>query len=112
MSEKPWTALVPSEASFLIIPKEDVSISSIAETRYASIIDDMTASSAQQISNFDPEILSKISLKGVAIFPSKSTESELIWIINSHEPIDDWVKSSTNHFLKIIIPSKGIRSIK
>jgi hypothetical protein len=92
MSEKPWTALVPSEASFLIIPKEGVTISSIAETRYASIIDDMTASSAQQISNFDPEILSKISLKGVAIFPSRSTESELIWIINSQEPIDDWVK--------------------
>ena len=92
VDEQPWTALVPSEASFLIIPKQDVSISTISRMQYASILDDITISSIQQISNFDKNILSKLSLKGVAVFPSKSTESELIWITSSETSIDSWVK--------------------
>jgi len=92
VSEQPWTSLVPSESSFLIIPEEGVTVSSISETRYASILDDITASSAQQVASFDPDILSQLSLKSVAIFPSKSTESELIWITSSNAPIDSWVQ--------------------
>lgn len=92
VDEQPWTALVPSESSFLIIPDEGVTISTLPEMKYASIIDDITISSIQQISNFDEDILAKISLKGVAIFPSKSTESELIWITRSDVSIDSWVK--------------------
>lgn len=92
VDEQPWTALVPSESSFLIIPKEGVTATSLSEMQYASILDDITISSIQQISNFDSDILSKISLKGVAVFPSKSTESELIWITSSNESIDTWVE--------------------
>jgi hypothetical protein len=92
LSDQPWTSLIPSESSFLIIPKDGVTLSSISETRYASILDDITSSSSQQVAGFDPEILSKLSLKGVFIFPSKSTESELVWITSTDEPIDSWVK--------------------
>jgi hypothetical protein len=92
VDEQPWTSLVPSESSFLIIPQKDVSISTISEMEYASILDDITLTSIQQISNFDTDVLSKVSLKGVALFPSKSTESELIWITESKTSIDSWVK--------------------
>jgi len=92
VEEQPWTKLVPSESSFLIIPQEGVTISTISEMEYASILDDITSSSIAQISSFDTNILSKISLKGIALFPSKSTESELIWITNSTVAIADWVE--------------------
>jgi hypothetical protein len=92
VSEQPWTSMVPAESSFLIIPKENVSITNISDTRYASILEDITASSSQQIASFDPEVLSTLSLKGIVIFPSRSTESELIWITSANAPIDTWVQ--------------------
>jgi len=102
MNEQPWTALVPSQSSFLIIPKKNVNISNLSATKYAAILDDVTANSIQQISGFDEQLLSKISLKGIAIYPSTSTESELLWITSSSTPIEDWVtkfyKSLTQNY--------------
>ena len=58
VDEQPWTALVPSESSFLVIPKENVAISNLPQTRYASLLEDITASPIHQISDFDTQILS------------------------------------------------------
>ncbi|MFY0683771.1 MAG: hypothetical protein JXR20_04400 [Balneola sp.] len=93
VDKKPWTAFVPSESSFLIIPEEGITVTTLSEMEYASTLDDITVSSIQQIESFDSEILSKISLKGIAIFPSKSTESELIWVTESDISIDSWVEN-------------------
>ncbi|MEP1306251.1 MAG: hypothetical protein ABJK11_09695 [Balneola sp.] len=91
IDEQPWTSLVPSESSFLIIPKEDVTISNIRETRYASILEDITAGSINQVSSFNESLLSNISLKGISLFPSSSTDAELLWITNSSTSIESWV---------------------
>ena len=108
INEQPWTALVPSETSFLIIPTKGTSISSFPETQYASLLEDITSSSIQQISSFDPELLSTISLKGAAIFPSKSTESELIWFTQSDTDIESWVAKFYKPLTQNYYTLKGI----
>ncbi len=91
VEKQPWTALVPSKSSFLIIPNNGITISNLPETGYASLLEDITPNSIQQISSFDPALLANISLKGLILFPSSATESELIWITESSKSINSWV---------------------
>lgn len=91
VGNQPWTALVPDEASFLIVPQSDVTPFSLPQTEYASLLEDITESSIQQISAFDGDLLRTISLKGVAIHPSTSMTTDLIWITESKQPIEEWV---------------------
>ncbi len=90
-SEKEWTALIPNESSFLIIPKQNVTLGNISNTEYAALLDDITTSPTQQIAAFAPQRNSQIDLKGLSIFPSSSTKSDLLWVTESENKIEDWI---------------------
>ena len=95
VSEQPWTSMVPAESSFLIIPKENVSITNISDTRYASILEDITASSSQQIASFDPgEPLSQnyYTIKGNTIHKLEAKNGTVLYASQVH----DWLVFSSS----------------
>ncbi len=91
IEEKEWTQLIPETATFVIIPEEGVRITDLPTTDYANLLDDITQTSLQQIATFDPQLLAQVDLKALALYPSTSTESRLIWITESTSSIENWV---------------------
>ncbi len=91
-SKQSWTALIPNESAFLVIPKKNVSVTNLQDAEYAALLDDITSGSAQQIATFAPELTSGIDLKGISIFPSSSIKSDLLWITESNSDIGNWIK--------------------
>ncbi len=91
IDNKPWTALIPDNTSFVIIPKLGTNASNFSTAEYANILDDLTPSALQQLSSFDKDSLTSLQLQALAIFPSTSTESQLLWVTKSSKPLDQWV---------------------
>lgn len=91
IEEKEWTQLIPEGVAFVIIPEEGVKATDLPNTDYANLLDDITQTSLLQIATFDPQLLAQIDLKALALYPSTSTSSRLIWITESSLPIESWV---------------------
>ena len=92
---KPWTSLIPENTSFVIIPETGTTVTNISIAEYANILDDLTPSALQQLSAIDKDTLTDIQLQAIALFPSTSTDSHLLWVTKSGKPIEQWV---TNYY--------------
>lgn len=88
--EQDWIKLVPKEAIFLIVPQEGVDLTNISETEYAPILDDLTPAALQQVIGIDPTVKKLLDLKALALYPTASTESQLIWISKINQSLEDW----------------------
>ena len=88
--EQSWIKLLPGDATFVIVPKAGVTLATISAEPYATILDDLTPSPFQQLGGLNPELLQHVSLKATALFPSSSTQSELIWITQTDLILDEW----------------------
>lgn len=91
--QQSWIKLLPGDATFVIVPKPGVSLTSITNEHYATILDDLTPSPFQQLGGMSPEFLEHIDLKAAVLFPSTSTESELVWITESDYTLDEWASA-------------------
>lgn len=90
-SNQNWPELIPEQASFVIIPEEDVNVQDIAAKPYFSYLDDLTPSSVQQIASLEPEVSSQLKLAALALLPSTSTDSHFLWIAeSSSQSLDEW----------------------
>ncbi|RNC84599.1 MAG: VCBS repeat-containing protein [Balneola sp.] len=87
--EQSWTKLVPEKTSFLIIPKDGVSLGSISNEEYAPLLDDLTPSALQQVIQIDSLLANSFELKGLALYPSGSTISQFIWIGETANNIEE-----------------------
>ena len=91
--QQSWIKLLPGDATFAIVPKPNVTLSNIANEQYATILDDLTPSPFQQVGGMDSEFLQHINLKATVLYPSSSTESELIWITQTDLELDEWASA-------------------
>lgn len=89
VKKQSWEQLIPGETTFVITPKPGVQLANIGATDYASILDDLTPGAIQQLGELPDSILSKLSLKGLALYPAASTNSQFIWIAESTASLDD-----------------------
>lgn len=88
----PWINLIPENTSFVITPEEGTSITDFSTTEYANLLDDLTSSALQQVSLLIQDSTTNIQLQALAIYPATSTESQLLWVAKSTNPIDSWIK--------------------
>ncbi len=89
IQEQSWTKLVPEKTSFLIIPKQGVTLGSISNEDYAALLDDLTPSALQQVLRVDSLLTNSFTLKGLALYPSGSTSSQFIWIGESNVNLEE-----------------------
>lgn len=88
--EQSWIKLVPVESSFLIIPKSGIDLTNINQTEYAPILDDLTPTALQQVLELDTSIMNSLKLKALALYPSKSIQSQFLWITESDISLENW----------------------
>jgi hypothetical protein len=93
IQERDWTALIPAESSFLIVPNPEVNLNNIGTVEYTSILDDLTPSAIQQLGNLPDSITQYIDLKGMVLFPSSSTKSQLIWLTKTNQTLNDFAQN-------------------
>lgn len=91
--EQSWVKLIPEESTFLIIPKKGVQLSNISDTKYASILDDLTPSAIQQLITFDSTLTQNLELKALALYPTGGSESQFLWVTRSELTLQDWAPS-------------------
>ncbi|MTI86847.1 MAG: hypothetical protein FH748_02635 [Balneolaceae bacterium] len=92
LSNKNWTALIPEDASFVIVPQENLSLAQVPSKDYASLLDDLTPVAIQQIAALDSVVSEQLRIKALVLYPSTSSESNLVWITeNPSQDIEQWV---------------------
>lgn len=90
--QQSWIKLIPLESTFVIVPKSTISLTDIPNTEYASILDDLTPNSLQQVLAVDSSVTNLLNLKALVLYPSSSTESQFIWISDTNEDIKFWAE--------------------
>lgn len=88
--QRNWINLIPAEASFVIVPNADVEFTNIGETKYASILDDLTPSALQQLASLPDSILQNIELNALVLYPASSTQSQFIWLAETDAFLEDF----------------------
>lgn len=79
-----WINLIPQKTSVILVPEQGVNVQDLPAKEYASYLDDLTASSIQQISELDIEIENQFQLRALALYPATSTEANFLWIADAH----------------------------
>ena len=90
VQEQNWTKLIPEESPFVIIPKQDVTISNISGTDYATVLDDLTPTALQHVMAIDSIATNQLELKALALYPSRSSESQFLWIAQTNQDLNTW----------------------
>ncbi len=90
VQEQSWTKLIPEESPIMIIPGKDVTISNISGTDYASILDDLTPTALQHVMSIDSIATDQFDLKALVLYPSRSSESQFIWITQTNQDLNTW----------------------
>ncbi|WP_428236013.1 hypothetical protein [Gracilimonas sp.] len=78
-----WFALIPEEATFLVVPEDGLNVQEIITKEYATYLDDLTPSALQQVAGIDAEMDNPLSIKAVALYPATSLHSNFLWITGS-----------------------------
>ncbi len=95
VSDNSWTALIPENTSYIIIPEENLNVQDITTKEYFSYLDDLTPSALQHIPGIDAEITRNLKLKGLALTPSSSLTSHYLWVA---ETLDQKLGSWASQF--------------
>lgn len=90
LPEQSWIHLIPAKSTFVVIPEPGTSLATVPNTTYASVLDDLTQSPLQQLAALNPDLIRNIQLKGLVIYPTGATESELIWITHTDSELALW----------------------
>ncbi|WP_421773632.1 hypothetical protein [Gracilimonas sp.] len=78
-----WFALIPEEATFVVVPEDGLNVQDIIAKEYATYLDDLTPSALQQVAGIDTEMDNPLSIKAVALYPATSLHSDFLWITGS-----------------------------
>ncbi|WP_290878486.1 hypothetical protein [Gracilimonas sp.] len=74
-----------------VVPGEGVNVQDIVTKEYASYLDDLTPSAIQQVAGLDVEVSNRLQVKALALNPTTSTSSNLLWIAESPvEKLEKW----------------------
>ncbi|MCH2450301.1 MAG: hypothetical protein MK198_09160 [Gracilimonas sp.] len=80
---KDWYALIPENTTLIVVPEPGMNVQDIVNKQYASYLDDLTPSAIQQISGLDTEVSNRLQVKALALNPTTSVSSSLLWITDS-----------------------------
>lgn len=75
-----WSEFVPKSTFFVLVPDQDGSIDQILSLPYAPLMDDITPSAMQLITNVQDHANNQISVDALLIHPSSADEWQPVWI--------------------------------
>lgn len=90
---KDWHALIPENTTLIVVPEQGLNVQDIVTKQYASYLDDLTPSAIQQIAGLDSEVSNRLQVKALALNPTTSVSSNLLWIADSPgENLNSWAE--------------------
>ncbi len=89
--DKPWMDFIPKNTTFIYTPNDGTTIEDFSNLEYADLLDDITASVIQQFSSFITGSNVDLNLQAVLIYPATSIQSQIIWITNTKDNINNWI---------------------
>lgn len=107
-SNKDWSALIPEQSTFVVIPEQGLNVQDIVTKEYASYLDDVTPTAIQQIAGLDVEINNRLQVNAIALYPSTSLHSNFLWIANAPETnLSNWASRFYQPFTQNNYEFKG-----
>lgn len=90
---KDWHALIPENTTLIVVPEQGLNVQDIVTKQYASYLDDLTPSAIQQIAGLDTEVSNRLQVKALALNPTTSVSSSLLWISDSPDQnLSSWAQ--------------------
>jgi len=84
-----WSALVPVETPFLIVPQENTGLFDILSADYMPLFDDLTPSAVQMMSAITAENQNEITVNAVLLYPETSNNWQPVWITTPQQTVLD-----------------------
>ena len=75
-----WTKAIPQNNPFVVIPAEDSNINSILQSEYIPLLDDITSSAIQLISNADTTASYSLPVKAIMLYPGTANQLQPVWV--------------------------------
>ena len=75
-----WVDMVPESVLGVIVPEEDHSLSEFLNVQYLPLLDDITPSAFQIITNVQENSTSPIKVNALLLYPDTSTDWQPVWI--------------------------------
>lgn len=84
-----WSAFVPGETPFLIVPQENTGLSEALSASYMPLFDDLTPSAVQMMSVLTAGNQHEITVNAMLLYPETSNNWQPVWITTPRQAVLD-----------------------
>ena len=89
-----WAEFVPDSTPFILIPEEDTSFDQILSAAYAPLIDDITPTALQLVSNIEDTAGEAVKVEAMLLFPDTANDWQPVWITTNVSGLSEMLKSA------------------